>query len=65
MAVLDFSPVLTGFLQATQAVKVKFEIDKKSSSNVKFVKVSEFFKVVSVSFCIWRAFVPKNISLNP
>ena len=27
----------TGFLQATQAVKIKFEIDKKSSSKINFV----------------------------
>ena len=27
----------TGFLQATQAVKIKFEIDKKSSSKINFL----------------------------
>ena len=33
---LIFCLFRTGFLQATQAVKIKFEIDKKSSSKIKF-----------------------------
>ena len=33
---LIFCLFWTGFLKATQAVKIKFEIDKKSSSKIKF-----------------------------
>ena len=34
---LIFEIFLTGFLPATQAVKIKSEIDKKSSSKINFV----------------------------
>ena len=42
---IDFG---TGFLQATQAVKIKFEIDKKSSSTIKFKNQLKFFYCTSL-----------------
>ena len=41
----------TSFLQATQAVKIKFEIDKKSSSKIKFKNQFRELKISRVNLC--------------
>ena len=52
---LIFCLLRTGFLQATQAVKIKFEIDKKSSSKM---------KVCSIVYVQWRSFWLMNFNNN-